>query len=449
MVVLTGQWIYIFINLRKTLFDPFMEQGLGLNMMEFSIVLAMQGVASVFGTILIGWLSDRFSLKSVLGFSAMGIGVVSLAITWLPTMLGHYIGLIPNCILFAILFVLSECAAWPAVLKGVRVSVPENVQGTAFGVMEGGRGVLNLLGGSIALAVFGIFADAHFGILASMTVTSLLCFAVGLGVYIVMPPVRLATDESVGSTKVALSGLLDALKSPEIWLCGLTAMFAISFYRAFDTYMNPFMTKAINLPIILAGVIALFTGPVSKIVSGPLAGVLSDLKFKSSMHFMRLLMILLVFAGLALAIMPKNPSTAIVLVVVMVVVMCISYAIKALYFAPIGEMGIPKAKSAAAISVAGTFCYSPKLWVPLVFGPLLEYTPSLFPNGLTVFGIEYDPIDCAYSLMYLILTGLVVIGVICASILIPRVKWVKKGAAAAEAAEEEDKVLERSSSASE
>lgn len=78
----------------------------------------------------------------------------------------------------------------------------------------------------------------------------------------------------------------------------------------------------------------------------------------------------------------------------LVTVFC--YLIRGVYYAPIGEMGVPKEISAAAMAVAGCIGYSPSFWAYPLFGFLIDHFPA----------------EKAYSLIFIIMIIFSVTGIV-------------------------------------
>ena len=93
------------------------------------------------------YICDIISKKYMIGGSLIGIGVVGFYIATFP---GYYGFLLA----FGVLAILGEVTYWPVLLKAIRLLGDEKTQGRMFGFLEMGRGVVDVIVASSALAVF-------------------------------------------------------------------------------------------------------------------------------------------------------------------------------------------------------------------------------------------------------------------------------------------------------
>jgi MFS family permease len=134
--------IYLKSNYQETILQVFNMSNAQLNSM-YTIL----GWVFVFGYIPSGILSDRFSAKKLLAMSLFFTGLGGLWFAQVPSY--EFVMAI-----FAIWGFFSVFTFWSAHMKIVKLLATEKEQGTFFGILDGGRGVVEALLASLALFIF-------------------------------------------------------------------------------------------------------------------------------------------------------------------------------------------------------------------------------------------------------------------------------------------------------
>ena len=391
-----SQLIYAFINIRSVLYDPFLEV-LNVSNTEFGILMRFVGFITTFGGISIGWLQDRFSIRNILAINSFMYG------TWALIM-----SLWPGCpfwmksIFFISFGFNADAMYWATVLKSVRSLAKEDHQATAFGMLESIRGILGFLSNSLPVIIFTALGSTLLGMRTAMIVNSCITLLSGLSIWILLPkdPVP-AAAKNTGSTKNAFAGFLKVLRMPEVWMTGLAASCVYATFCAVNTYFVPYLQNVYILPVALVGVFGIINGSVTRVLSSPIAGLVSDMRFKSSAHMMRACYVVLL-ALLAVAIaMPKDTGLVIPAMVVLLLIAIFCFLIRGVYYAPIGEAGVPKEISAAAMAVAACIGYSPSFWAYPIYGMLIDNFPP----------------EQAYRMIFIVIFCFAVLGVILTTLL--------------------------------
>lgn len=391
LIVANSQLIYSFLALRSVLYDP-MINAMGVTNTEFGVLMGFIGFISTFGGAAIGWLQDRFSIRKVLAVNSFMYGGWGIIMALWPTCPFWL-----KCVCFISLGFNADAMYWATVLKSVRTMAKEDHQATAFGIMESLRGVWELITNSLGIAIYTIMGSTLLGMRTAMGVNATITIISAVTIWLFIPEENLqGVEGNVEKTKMAFGGFLKVLRMPAVWMTGLAASCVYATYCAVNTYFMPYLQNVYFLPITLVGVFGLINNSVSRMTAGPIAGIVADLKFKSSAHLMRTCYIVLIaLLGVAL-VLPKNSSLVIVAMVLLLLIAIFCCLVRGVYYAPIGEMGVPKEISAAAMSVAAFIGYSPSFWAYPVYGMLIDNFES----------------DMAYNMIFVILIVLALIGVV-------------------------------------
>ncbi|WP_175955351.1 MFS transporter [Schaalia sp. Marseille-Q2122] len=386
LITVNAQLIYAFWDIRNTLPKDF-PTAMGVTDAQAGQLYAMQGLVILLGTIALGWIGDRFSIRSIMLIATMGVGAISLFITLSSPNLSFPVLLI--C--FFSMLLLSEVLFKPANFKAVRISTTEEHQGAAFGFFEFGRGLLAFLISLLWTAMIGADASPK----TIMMTASIIVLVTGIAVYFVVPKdARVGDDEevTVSSTKEAIKGVAEVAKLPVVWVAGINVFCIYGTFVAAGTYFARFLQAGYGTSAVAA---AAFATTVIALRMLPLVStILVEKVFKTATRFMRAMEVVLAILLLIIAAMFfMNPASVSefpagdapegivssgvfwTLIVLMLMASAVTFMIRGVYYAPIGEFGVPKKQSSSAMSFAITLGYIPALLAPPTLGALI--TPAV------------------------------------------------------------------------
>ena len=284
----------------------------------------------------------------------------------------------------------TEVLFKPANFKAVSLSTTEDHQGTAFGFFEFGRGLLAFLVSLMWTVMVASGASAR----TIMYTSSIIVLVAGLMVFWAVPKGQKVGDEDTqtSNTLEAIKGVGKVAKLPVVWLTGINVFCIYGTFVAAGTYFARFLQAGYGTSAVAA---ATFATTVIALRMLPLVStILVEKVFKSTVRFMRtmeiaLVVMLVVIATIFFSNSPeitsypagKVPEGLIsggmfwTLIVMMLLASATTFMIRGVYYAPIGEFGVAKKNSSAAMSFAITVGYIPALLAPIVLGGLI--TPSV------------------------------------------------------------------------
>jgi hypothetical protein len=385
LITVNAQLIYAFWDIRNSVTGGF-PAALGVTDQQAGYLYSMQGLVIILGTIALGWVGDRFSIRSIMLLSTIGVGGISLFLTLASP--GLSMSVLLACF-FSMLF-FSEVLFKPANFKALRISTSEEHQGAAFGLFEFGRGLLAFLISLLWTAMLYYKAGPK----EMMMTSCIIVIVTGFAVFFVVPKGQKVGDDSqVETTKEALQGVWHVAKLPVVWIVGINVFCIYGAFVAAGTYFARFLqggygTSAVAAAVFATVVIALRMLPL-------VSTVLVEKIFDSTAHFMRVIQVILTIILLAIAFiffsnhpdislyangyLPDQPPDNLIstsmfwtLVVLMLLASACIFMIRGVYYAPIGELGVDKKHSSAAMSFAITIGYFPALLTPIVLGSLVK-----------------------------------------------------------------------------
>jgi hypothetical protein len=160
------------------------------------------------------------------------------------------------------------------------------------------------------------------------------------------------------------------------------------------------------VPVTLVAVFGIVSSNWVRMISGPTSGFLANRMFKSSASLMRILFLVGVVIMGIIIVVPKDQSMVWPVTILLIILQVAVYMLRGIYYAPIGESGIPKEVSGAAMAVAILMIQSPMLWGFATYGSILDSFPR----------------QQAYTVIFGIMMALYGVGFVASSILLGMIK---------------------------
>ena len=208
LMMLALATIYVLPYLRYSFYIPLQE---AMNLVgenkKYGMLTSMYGIANFLLYIPGGWMADRFDPKKLMVFSMVSTGALGL---WLSTWPGYTTLLL----IYALFGITTVLTFWSASIKCINVISASDEQGSMFGGLEAGRGIVTLLVTTVFLGVYAVFqADSAKAMSAIVITCSLVMILVGIALAFLMPK---TSAEGVTNTNIkdSLRAMGKAFKMP-------------------------------------------------------------------------------------------------------------------------------------------------------------------------------------------------------------------------------------------
>ena len=146
ILTLSGGIAFKLSSMKDMFYVP-MQQFMGLSNTQIGGALSAYGIVQTIGLIAGIYICDMFSKKYMIGGSLIGLGAVGVYLSTFPGYWGFLAA-------FGVMAILGEVTYWPVLLKAIRLLGDEKTQGRMFGFLEMGRGIVDVIIASTALAIF-------------------------------------------------------------------------------------------------------------------------------------------------------------------------------------------------------------------------------------------------------------------------------------------------------
>ncbi|MCF8019661.1 MAG: MFS transporter [Vallitaleaceae bacterium] len=352
--------IYLRTNYQVTLLEVF-----DLSQVQLNNFYSMLGMAYIIGYIPSGLIADKISAKKLIGISLIGVAAC-----------GFWFAQIPSAgsvsIIFFLWGIFSVFTFWSSHLKVVKMLSRSNEEGRFFGILDGGRGVVEAVMASIGLGIFAailgnseLMADKQAAMVAVIYLYSAVVLAAGILILIFVD-----NDEKLNSMsensgersegeKFHLKDVGKLLKNKYVYLMGgIIFMGYAVFWTVY--YIGGFLQSNVGIDAVTVGtitVIILWMRPVG----GFIGGFAAD-RFGRTKTISFALIGAAVFLTISAMLPVSSPQT--MFAIVAVVLGIFLYMIRGTYWSLLGKSKIEVAMMGTAIGVISFIGYLPDIILP-------------------------------------------------------------------------------------
>ncbi len=368
ILMLGAGTIYKLGFLKDAFYVP-MQEFMGLSHTQIGTAMSVAGLISTFGFLASIYLTDRVSKKIMIPLSLISICVCGICLSTFPS---YPVFLFIYCLLA----ICADMLYWPTMLKTVRLLGNADEQGRMFGIMEAGRGLMDTIIAFGALGIFSALGSTATGLKMAILFYSIVPGVIGIVMYFLLEPdeapaENTAAEKSASANKRAWEGVMRALKNKNIWLVSFNVFFVYSVYCGL-TYFIPFLEEAYALPAALVGVYGIINQYGLKMLGGPIGGFITDKVLHSATKYLR---IAFVIVGAILVVFSLLPHQSMGIMLGMTITLCISacvYSMRAIFFAPMDEVNVPREITGSAMSMGSFIGYLPGAFMYAVYGGILD-----------------------------------------------------------------------------
>lgn len=399
-LILGGGTIFKLSSMKDVFYVP-MQQDWGLSNTQIGFGFTIYAIIQTIGLFSSLYIADRFSKKILLPAGLIGVGLCGAYLSTLPPFTGYLIA-------FGAMAFFGEVVYWPVLLKSVRLLGNKEEQGRMFGFLEAGRGVVDVLVASGALYIFVLFGEGKAGMQAGLIYYTLATIIVGIITYFIVDnDDKKETSSASEANRQVLEGIKNVVKCSNLWLASMSIFFVYSAYCGL-TYFIPFLKDIYALPIALIGAYGIINQYALKMIGGPLGGFLADKVAKSPTIYLKWTFLLSAIAMAIFIMLPHDSMNVYLGMTATLGFGAIIFSQRAIFFAPMDEIGTPRQYAGSAMA----------------FGCIIGYMPSMFAYAL--YGSLLDNFEGiqGYNYVFSIMVTFSLLGFICATILAKRIKMI-------------------------
>ena len=369
LITLAGGAIYPLVYLRHN-FEVSILETFGITLTELGQCYGLLGFMFVVTYIPGGWLADRISPRWLISFSLALTGIIGAWFSTIP-------GIQELRIIFFGWGIATGLTFWASMIKGVAIIARPREQGRFFGLLDGGRGLVEAVLASVAVAWFS-YSLITLSEPTEIALQKVIYLYVGFALLISPLIVWVLDDAGIQEESVEVVRTIRTwqsfkiiLASREVWLSAICIWSGYQLFWATYSFSGYLQTQ-FDMTAVMVGTIA-----VAKLWMRPIgaigAGFIGDyLNLEKTLGW-------LLLAGsislIGIIIVPAGASVALVLFIVLVIGL-LTYGVRGIFWGTLARADIPNQTKGLAIGVLSIVGYSPDIYLPLINGPILEAWPG-------------------------------------------------------------------------
>ena len=374
LLILAGESVFILPFVLARVFRPTVLEVFGLDNLQLGICFSVYGIVALLSYLFGGPIADRFPPRKLIAVAL-----------WMTALGGLVYATFPSYTMLKILYgywgFTTIFLFWAPMIKATRVWGGSTSQGKAFGFLDGGRGLVGALFGTMGVLIFSLFISSEIAEATQLEsriafkyvilVSSGIVVFVGILVWFFMKLDR-KTENEIILEKITISQIKEVLRLPSVGLLMIIILCAYVGYKitdVFSLYAQDVMLYD-QVESAQVGTFLLFIRPVI----GVLIGFLADRT--RTTYWLVVSFVVSFFGALLFALgLISDSETALFFISILVVATGV-YAARSLYFAVMERGQIPLVLTGTAVGLISLIGYTPDIFAGPTMGYLLENSPG-------------------------------------------------------------------------
>jgi len=376
-LIFAGEMIFSLPFHVARFFRPTFLSTFDLSNAQLGDVFAFYGIMAMLCYFPGGLIADRVSGRWLMALSLFCTAAGGLYLAQIPNLTGLRM-------LFGYWGITTILLFWAAMIKVTREVGGDELQGRAFGLLDGGRGLIAAAVASIAVIVLGEALPKDISALSpaerKTAIQQVIYFYsvgtmfAGVLVLILIPksPKLEAKNAQVDSVSNFL-GLERVLGARSFWWIAIVVICAYCGFKGVDNYAL-YATQVLGMNELEA---AQFTSTIAytRPVIAVLAGVIAD-------RFLATRVALFSFIAMAasyflLSILNISSASTALLIANLLISVCGVFAVRAIYFALLHEGRVPQRYTGTAVGLISVIGFTPDIFFAPIAGRILDAAPGI------------------------------------------------------------------------
>lgn len=385
-LIVAGETIFFLPFVLARVFRPTLLEVFELTNFELGTAFSLYGIVAMVAYFPGGPIADSFSPRKLIAIALITTAAGGLVLASIPSLFSLNL-------LYAYWGFTTIALFWAALMRATRKWGGEMNQGLAFGLLDGGRGLLTAVTGSLLVALYATLIpdDVASATMEQRTqafhqiillVSGMTCATAAL-VWFALPSRE--REEPSKSSSFNFRGVLHVSKMPTVWLQAFIIICAYVGFKATDDF-SLYASDVLKLDEVeaaKAGTVSLWMRPIAAIAAGYIAD-------RTSAGLMTIVSFVLLAVGSL--VLGTGVIQAGMLGIYLMTIICASlgiFALRGLYFAIMKEGRVPVSFTGSAVGLVSVVGYTPDIFMGPAMGYLLDSSPG--PVGhqnvfLLVFG---------------------------------------------------------------
>jgi nitrate/nitrite transporter NarK len=384
-LILAGEMIFSLPFHVPRFFRPTLLEVLNMTNAEFGDAFVLYGIMAMLSYFPGGMIADRISPRKLITFSLIATALGGFFFAMIPGQLGL-------AFIFGFWGVTTVFLLWAAMIRATREWGGKLAQGRAFGLLDGGRGLVSA--GAASLAVF-VLATVLPDDLDSITPEkrmqamqsviyfySLATLGAAILTWFFIPDSQL---EPTISKKSVFSGIKYVIRSRSVWLQAIIVVCAYCGYKGLDFYtvyaVDILGTDEVSAARFMS--YATYLRPVAAIGGGFLAD-----RFTTK-RVIGITFTLVMLSYIILALITPDVKYLNIIYTNLILTFIAVYALRGVYFALLEETNVRGSSTGTAVGLISVIGFTPDVFFYSAGGRIIDAAPGLsgFHNYFMFLGV--------------------------------------------------------------
>jgi len=382
LLILAGESVFILPFVLQRIFRTTFLESFDITNVQLGSCFSIYGLVALVSYLFGGPLADKFRPHILMSVALM-----------LTALGGFYLASYPSLanlhVLYGFWGFTTIFLFWAAMIKATRIWGGQSKQGIAFGFLDGGRGLVAALFGSVGVLVFSAFITKDIELTSVLerkvafkqviTYTAFAVCVVSVLVFLFLRNIGSSEEKQIqieiGIDKpktLTLANFKTVMQFKAVWLLMIIILCAYFGYKMTDLF-SQYAEQVMNYNKIEAakvGTSLLYLRPIIGIV----IGVLAD-RTRASLWIMIGFLLMLVTSGVFASGLINDSSTLLFILSIGTMALGV-YSARVLYFATLEESKIPLALTGTAVGFISIVGYTPDIFAGPLMGYFLDKNPG-------------------------------------------------------------------------
>jgi len=371
-LVVVGELVFALPFNLPRFFRPTVLEVFELTNTQLGDMFAVYGVAAMLAYFPGGALADHFSARSLITVSLFSTAIGGLYMSTFP-------GKLELAILYGFWGLTTIFLFWGALIRATRDWGGDKTQGVAFGILEGGRGLVAAIAALIAVNILALYMpenarlataeEREAGLRAVILFYTLLTFLAALLAWFKIPVTKKGSDVAFSPLK----GMGIVLQKPIVWAQACIIVCAYCGYKGLDNY-SLYAVQVLGMDEVEGARLASY-GVWARPFAAVLAGVIAD-RFDATRSIAVTFVVLVVSYGTWSMAAPAGSGLTIIYLNFVVTHIAV-FALRGIYFALLEEYQTPKFLTGASVGMISLLGFTPDAFFAPITGRILDANPGL------------------------------------------------------------------------
>jgi predicted MFS family arabinose efflux permease len=396
-LIIAGEMVFALPFHTQRFFRPTMLEAFNLSNTQLGDMFAAYGLTAMVSYLIGGPFADRHSARFLISGSLVltaigGLYMATFPGVWQMTALYGYWGV--TTIFFF----------WAALIKATRDWGGSSSQGTAFGVLDGGRGLVAAVFGALAVGILALYLPTESALVTDVArqaglrsiilyYSAITLLAAGI-VWIVLPN----SDKTDHEHQNPYAYVPAVIRRPLIWVQAAIIICAYSGYKGLDNYAL-YAVQVLGMNEIDAAKLATY-GAYVRPVACVVAGLIAD-RYDSARSIFVLFIMLVASYGALAVITPETVALNTIYANLFVTFFAV-FALRGIYYALLEETKTPKHLTGSSVAVIAFIGYTPEAFFAPIAGRILDANPGVQGH------LDYFAFLAAISVVGVLMTAVLI-----------------------------------------